>query len=117
MFDDKPRTLSLKDYIIRKQAVKMRITEDIIHAVIDHQFKSLNEAMYNCNSVEISGFGKFVVKPAAVKRELEKLENLLEQQKQKPQTEDNDYKMKLTTDNINYLKRKHESFSHNPGLE
>jgi hypothetical protein len=82
---DKPVSLSMKDYLIRKMAVKMMISEKVIEAVVSHQFNSANEAMLTNNSVEISGFCKFLFNhKKAVKRlatmELQKthLENSLQ---------------------------------------
>lgn len=57
---DKPLSLSVKDYIIRKMSIKMKLPEKIIDNVISHQFSSANEALVTNKSVEISGFGKFV---------------------------------------------------------
>jgi len=57
---DKPISLSVKDYLIRKLAVKLMTPEKNIEAVINHQFQSANEAMYVNKMVEISGFGKFI---------------------------------------------------------
>ncbi len=57
---DKPITLSVRDYIVRKLAPKMLIKEEIIDAVMTHQFKSAHDAILTNKSVEISGFGKFV---------------------------------------------------------
>lgn len=57
---DKPVSLSVKDYIIRKMSIKMKLTEKIIDNVISHQFSSANDALVKNKSVEISGFGKFV---------------------------------------------------------
>jgi len=57
---DKPINLSMKDYLIRKLAVKLMTPEKTLEAVINHQFQSANEAMYVNKSVEISGFGKFI---------------------------------------------------------
>lgn len=83
MFDDKPTTLSLKDYIIRKMSVKMRMSEDVIQAVINHQFKHLNECLKDNNTLEISGLGKFVFREKAAQKALlllnryiDKMENL-----------------------------------------
>lgn len=55
---DKPLYLSVKDYLIRKMAVKMMVPEKTIEAVVNHQFKSANEALRVNESVELSGFGK-----------------------------------------------------------
>ena len=57
---DKPINLSMKDYLIRKLAVKLMTPEKTLEAVVNHQFQSANEAMYINKSVEISGFGKFI---------------------------------------------------------
>lgn len=60
LFTDKPISLSMKDYLIRKLAVKMMVSEKIIDAVVSHQFQSAQQAMVGNKSVEISGFGKFL---------------------------------------------------------
>jgi len=57
---DKTINQSMKDYLIRKLAVKLMTPEKTLEAVINHQFQSANEAMYVNKSVEISGFGKFI---------------------------------------------------------
>ena len=65
---DKPISLSVKDFIIRKMAVKLMMSEKTID-VINHQFNSANEALKYNNSVEISGFGKFLFnQKKAIKR-------------------------------------------------
>ena len=57
---DKPLSLSVKDYIIRKMSIKMKVTEKVIDNVVTHQFSSAHEALVKNKSVEISGFGKFI---------------------------------------------------------
>ena len=57
---DKPKSLSMKDYLVRTLAVKLRIPEKTLDAVISHQFSSANEAMLANKSIEISGFGKLL---------------------------------------------------------
>lgn len=57
---DKPVSLSMKDYLVRTLAVKLMVPEKVIDAVVSHQFNSANEAMLTNNSIEISGFGKFL---------------------------------------------------------
>ena len=59
---DKPTTLSVKNFLIRKMAAETMIPEKIIEKVISHQFAAAQEAMLIGNSVEISGFGKFIFK-------------------------------------------------------
>ena len=49
----------MKEWIIKKMAINMVISEKIIDAVVTHQFDSANDALNIHKSVEISGFGKF----------------------------------------------------------
>ena len=66
---DKPISLSVKDYIIRKMSVKLMMNEDVIQSVISHQFQSAYEAMPKNKSIELSGFGKFYFNmPKAIKK-------------------------------------------------
>jgi len=72
--DNKPKSMSVKDYLIRTQSVKMLLNEKVIETVINHQFQSLSEAMRSNNSVELSGFGKFYFN---TKKATKRLINLL----------------------------------------
>lgn len=58
--DDKPISLSVKDWIIRKMAVKLMMNEKTIEAVVNNQFQGANDALLRNNSLEISGFGRFM---------------------------------------------------------
>ena len=60
LYTDKPQTLSVKNFLIRKMSTAMSIPEKTITTIIDHQFTSLIENMPTNNSLEISGFGKFI---------------------------------------------------------
>ena len=55
----KPQSMSMKEWIIKKMAINMVVSEKIIDAVVTHQFDSANDAVNIHKSVEISGFGKF----------------------------------------------------------
>jgi len=70
---DKPLSMSVKDYIVRKLAVKMMISEKTIETVVNHQFQSANEAMDLNNSIEISGFGKLFFNVNKANKKMEKL--------------------------------------------
>ena len=70
---DKPRSLSVKDYLIRVLAVKMLTSEKTLEAVIDHQYQSANEAMASNDSVEIAGFGKMLFNKKKAIRQMDKL--------------------------------------------
>lgn len=120
---DKPVSLSVKDYIIRTMAVKMMVSEKILEAVVNHQFNSANDAMKLHNSVEISGFGKFIFN---YKKALKKMEKMLSQKRlfesrledvslseKKRATEQ--VKLNNVLYNIEVLKPKIYEFQTNPG--
>lgn len=58
--NDKPMSMSVKDYLIRKLAVKLMLNESVIEPIINHQFTEAQLAMRNNDSVEVSGFGRFI---------------------------------------------------------
>jgi nucleoid DNA-binding protein len=70
---NKPSSLSVKDFLVRTLAVKLGINEKTIEAVINHQFQAANDALDSNNSVEISGFGKFVFNERKAEKKTEKL--------------------------------------------
>jgi len=120
---DKPISLPMKDYLIRTLAVKMMVQEKVIEAVINDQFNSANEAMRIHNSVEISGFGKFMFNYKKAQKKMEKMlsqKELFESRlkdhsisEQKRNTE----MVKLTNviNNINILKPKLYEYQTNLG--
>lgn len=75
LFTDKPISLSVKDYLIRRLAVKMMLSEKLIETVVNHQFQSANEALFQNKSVEISGFGKFFFNEKKAHKTLAKFES------------------------------------------
>lgn len=110
---DKPRHLSMKDYLVRTLAVKLRIPEKTLDAVISHQFNSANEAMLTNNSIEISGFGKLLFnKKKAEKKmvDLLRIKGHLENKLNTPEgnTPQNRVKLESVMQNIATLKPKLE---------
>lgn len=55
----KPQSMSIKEWIIKKMAISMVVSEKTIDNVVTHQFDSANDALNIHDSIEISGFGKF----------------------------------------------------------
>ena len=55
----KPQSMSVKEWIIKKMAISMVVSEKTIDAIVTHQFDSANDALEVHDSIEISGFGKF----------------------------------------------------------
>jgi len=74
---DRPVSLSIKDFLIRKLAVKLMREEQMIEDVISHQYKSANKALLTNDSVEISGFGKFYFNHKKAQKNLEECDKML----------------------------------------
>lgn len=64
--------MSMKDWLIRRLAPKMLLSEKTLEAVINHQFQSANEALLNNKTVEISGFGKLIFNQGKAERKMQK---------------------------------------------
>jgi nucleoid DNA-binding protein len=73
---DKPTSMSVKDFLIRRLAVKMMISEKTIEAVVNHQFQEAIQATGKHKSLEISGFGKFFFNEGRAKRQMAKYEDI-----------------------------------------
>ncbi len=70
---------STKERLIRTTATKLAISERIIEAVVNHQFQSANEATDLNTSVELAGFGKFVLNVNKAKKRVALLEKYIEE--------------------------------------
>ena len=56
---NKPNTMSVKEFITKRMAISLVVSEKMIDQVVQHQFDSANDALNTNDTVEISGFGKF----------------------------------------------------------
>lgn len=111
---DKPISMSVKDYLVRIYSVKNMKSERMVDAIISHQFQSINENLDTNDSLEISGFGKFLFNKnkanKTLNKELEKKEffesqiNNLSLSEQKRTSASN--KLKDTLETITYIKKK-----------
>ena len=59
---DRPQTMSMKEWLVRNMSTSSMISEKVIMAVVNHQFEGALKAVETCDSVEFSGWGKFVFK-------------------------------------------------------
>lgn len=58
---DKPVSMPVKEYLMRIMSLRMNIPLKTIEAVVEHQFQEAYNSMQGLdNTVEISGFGKFI---------------------------------------------------------
>lgn len=72
MENNKPMSMSTKDYLLRVMSVRTKIPLKTLEAVVNHQFQGMLEAMQTNNSVELSGFGKFLFNHKKAKKKYEK---------------------------------------------
>lgn len=112
---DKPISLPIKDYLVRKTSVKKMLPENIVSAIIDDAFKGANEATQSNNEVEISGLGKFMLSEKKAKDGLESMTKIKAAYLIKLQTETDEIKRKnllkrvaSADETIEYLERKLE---------
>jgi len=91
---EKPMSMSVKEWIIKRMSINMVISEKTLDAVVTHQFDSANDAVNTHKSIEISGFGKFYFNQ---KKALAQYNKLLAIKKA--------YENMLADDNITEVKR------------
>lgn len=113
--ENRPVTISIKNFLVRKLAVDMMvIPEKTIEAIINHQFSSALNAVNTKNSIEISGMGRFVFSTRRAELFLKKLMIYKEccqgdidnEELSKKKRENAGARMKVLDDNIKYLKTK-----------
>ena len=69
---DKPTSMPVKEYLMKVMSIKTNTPLATIEAVVSHQFEEIVEALKVKDSVEVSGFGKFLFKRNTAKKKLEK---------------------------------------------
>lgn len=106
--------MNIKDVLIKVMSEDLNIPESTIDRIVTHQFDGAHKAVLTHNSIEISGFGKFLFNSGKAKRQMEKylsqkayLENLLNTP-DISETKRRNAQMKMTTTikNIKDLKTK-----------
>lgn len=124
---DRPISLSVKDFLIRKLAIKILTSEKTIEEVINHQFSSANEAIGNPDnkSVEISGFGKFIFNEKKAVKRMERLLQIEKHLKNIIETSPSEQRRKTAGDKLHSLKmtiemlkpKINEHFTNHGGVE
>lgn len=74
---EKPVSMSVKDYLMKKQSITTNIPLKTIEAVINNQFEGVNSAFKKHLSIEISGFAKFLFNIKKAEKALIKLKEKL----------------------------------------
>jgi nucleoid DNA-binding protein len=63
---------------VERVARELQQPEELVDKIVSHQFKSAVEALKTERSVEISGFGKFLISPSKIKKRIAKTELMLQ---------------------------------------
>lgn len=63
----------LKEVLISRTVDKTSQSEDIVDKIINFEFKEARDAFKQFGEVEISGFGKFVISQAKLRKKLKRL--------------------------------------------
>ena len=71
-----PKKLTTREKLIKKISSEKVISQMVIEQVVKHQFDSAHEALKTNNSVELSGFGKFLFNTKKAQRRIGQLEKV-----------------------------------------
>ncbi len=69
---ERPTSMPLREFLVKKLSLRLNVSERIIDTVIGHQFSSAFQATTLNNTVEISGFGKFIFSQVKARKQMEK---------------------------------------------
>lgn len=72
---NKPQSMSVKEWLIKRLAISIIVPERVIDAVISNQFDTANDALKTSKSIEISGFGKFIFNESKAIKQMVKYES------------------------------------------
>jgi len=125
----KPLSMSVKEYLIKKIAINKvcdkMISEKTIDAVISHQFDSASSATVDNNSIEISGFGKFLFNEKRAIKLMQKYteqiayySNMLSSELTEAERRNTEMRLESINNNVKALKPKlNEPSTNNRGME
>jgi nucleoid DNA-binding protein len=110
---ERPMSMPLKEYLIKKLSLKLNISERIIDVVITDQFTSAFRATSTHNSIELSGLGKFVFNMPKAQRYMNKylsqmvvFNSMLEKAITEKEAKTIQLKLNTAIKNIDHLKPK-----------
>lgn len=112
-YKDKPISMSIRDFLIKKISIDKKRSPEEIFKIISFQFDEASLATETCNSIELSGFGKFMFNEKKANKQMIKYNQqvALFTKKIESSTSENEIrvlnlKLKTTENNINHLKPK-----------
>jgi len=103
---EKPMSMPLKEHLIKKLSLKLNIYEKIIGTVITDQFTEAFRATSTHNSIELSGFGKFVFNQKKAHQQMVKYQEQKTLYEEAPQDRNTTLRLNTVLKNIEHLKPK-----------
>ena len=88
MSDNTP--IFFRQMAVRKMVVDLAIEEKTIEKVLGFVFKEAKAAFHEHGSIEVSGFGKFVMRKHTNEKEKNRMRGLLEKWKQEMKEDDDE---------------------------
>ena len=106
--EEKPNSMSHRDWFVKKLAKKLNISPDVVDEVIKHQFESVVNATQKNKSVEISGWGTLKWNDKAAQRRLDSMDAQIRAIRNKIASSESELKIQKWNDVIDemLLKRK-----------
>ena len=71
----KPQSMSNREWFIKKIAVNNNIPEKTVNAIVNHQFQAISLNLQTNDTLEVSGFGKFIFNRKKAEKKLDKLQH------------------------------------------
>lgn len=102
----KPDRMQIKDWLIRKTAEQLGISESLAETVIGDSYRNANKAARTVSEIEISGFGTFMVSQSKIRRKIEYFEKSADETKTKELTEKNIERLNYYTTILEELRRR-----------
>lgn len=110
----KPNSMTIKEWLIKKLSLKIMQPEKVINCVVTHQFDHANDALKIHDTIEISGFGKYIFNRKKAIKKMQTWMDTKEQLEEKLAVSDLSYvvrnnlesKLEILNININILKPK-----------
>jgi nucleoid DNA-binding protein len=69
----KPDNVPIKEWLVKGIADSLNIPERVVATIVDFQFSEARESLLTCNSIEFSGFGKFIFNKRKAEKKLAKI--------------------------------------------
>ena len=71
---EKPTWMTDKEWFVKELSISMNVPEQLVDKIVRHQFEEFVNATRTKDTLELSGFGKFIFKRPGAQKVIEKLE-------------------------------------------